>query len=737
MMSSPNSPVDVRRFLRAVEETNPFQLDAVDGIRGAEVDVGDIHKREFERITRQVEIVRAKGGSVGILLLAPAGIGKSHLLARLDRWSREEARSTMITLHNLVAAPSAMARAVLAATVRLLAGAREFAFAQSDLYAILNRAVCTLHGDRGAPPVPTRLALLREAAKRFDPERTVFPALESFLASTIETAHGSDSESWRAQLAVEWLSGQRIDSDAAEAIGLRGEGGDTVMLAEGMEERVLAVLAGLSALSHRPLILCLDQVDNLEAETIKSLARFVHTLVDHANNLVVVTSGVKSEMLRLHAASVIPDAAWDRMARISVELLPVLSGDAKKIVTARVEQFIGPFRQLAALEAHRRKDPLFPLGTTELDAYLERAPEHRPRDVIKACRDRWSYHQMRLRELGDQPWLDHWGLDSTKPPPPPPSPPPTEELIDKVVDSKVKELVSERRLKPERLPASGDRLKELVRQLLGLCRDNPAYTLVDFEVCSGKASAYDLWVTEKSEGREVLNGVTFIVPTSANPKSLAMATTNALKSIVNATPVPAHRIVVTLDEKPLRLGPKGNEYLKALSDLGSQAFTHIELKIEDYALLDSLLAVPRLAKSDELEIETGPGQSRAITEKEAERSLHRGQWFLRSKLLAELLTEEPRQSTNTITPSKYSVSDVEAFLRKELSWRILFTAREAAAVYVELHQYSKDAIPSAWRQIKEIALAMAQRGVLGASASGDDLVLTSSHAPTTTSSSTS
>lgn len=281
------------------------------------------------------------------------------------------------------------------------------------------------------------------------------------------------------------------------------------------------------------------------------------------------------------------------------------------------------------------------------------------------------------------------------------------------------------------MPASEERLTELVRNLLGLCRDNPAYTLVDFEVCSAKASAYDLWVTERSEGREVATGVAFIVPTSAAPKSVATATTNALKSILNAAPVPGHRIAVTLEERPLRLGPRGKEYLDALHSLGPQAFKHIELKLEDYALLDSMLAVLRLAKSDELEIEIESGRSRAITEKEVELSLHRRQWLLRQKLLVDLLTEELRQSAKTIPPSKYSVEQVEAFLRKELSWRILFTAREAATVYVEIHEFSKDEIPSAWRQIKEIALVMAQRGVLCASASGDDLVLTSSHAPTT------
>ena len=47
-------------------------------------------------------------------------------------------------------------------------------------------------------------------------------------------------------------------------------------------EQVLLALARLALVSEQPFVLCIDQVDNLDPDKLKPLARFLHALLDHA-----------------------------------------------------------------------------------------------------------------------------------------------------------------------------------------------------------------------------------------------------------------------------------------------------------------------------------------------------------------------------------------------------------------------------------------------------------------------
>ncbi len=712
--------VDLPRFLRAVEKTNPFKRDAVTGTKGGDIDVQEVHRREFQRIQHAVEAVRTDGGAAGVLLIAPAGLGKSHLLARLERWAREDARCTMVILHNVVAAPERMARAVLGATLHLLAGAQDVAFAQSDLYALLNYAVRRLYSGRGAPSPQVRIKLLREAGGRLDPRGDILAALIAFLQSTMDADHGGAGGSERAQLAIEWLSGQQIDATSARDLGLRAAG-EVAELPEGAEERVLAVLAGLGALAERPFILCLDQVDNLDAPAIAALTRFLHGVVDQVNNLVVITSGVKDSMLGFHDQGVIPRAAWDRMAQVKVELPMILPGEAKKIVAARVERFTDPFRAIPALDAVRRHDPLFPISSVWLDGQL-RVPELRPRDVISWCRERWACEQRRLQEVGDGAWLSTWGAPASETVGGVAIPSVASQLhaaIDAAVSLKITEAIGQRRLRPQSLPPDESRLSELVLKLLSHCTREP-YTLADYESCPRKpAGPYHLLARERANGKEYLNGVTFIATTSKT------AGTNALKRITADPGELDHRLLVTDERRPLEVGPKGQAHLAELRAMGSGAFREIRFRFDDYALLDALAAVLGAARVGDLEIEWPTGEFRPVREAEAAESMHRGKWFLRQPLLAELLTEESAtrvQSEDVIT---INVDEAREFIVAELSWRICMTARELAGILVQRNRIPEKQTDAVWFQLKEVARGLGAQGHVDVTASEDDLFLQS------------
>ena len=92
-------------FARHVLKTNPFTQDRVTQVQVAQADVGSIHEKAFKKLVKRIEEVRAGSSATGVLLTGAAGVGKSHVLARLFRWAREEGKATVVYLHNILASP--------------------------------------------------------------------------------------------------------------------------------------------------------------------------------------------------------------------------------------------------------------------------------------------------------------------------------------------------------------------------------------------------------------------------------------------------------------------------------------------------------------------------------------------------------------------------------------------------------------------------------------------------------
>ena len=75
-------------------------------------------------------------------------------------------------------------------------------------------------------------------------------------------------------------------------------------------ERAFIVFSQLLARDGKSLVLCLDQIDNLDANQVAALSAFVHALIDHSANLLVICSGVTSSIERLAYQA----ASWNRQA---------------------------------------------------------------------------------------------------------------------------------------------------------------------------------------------------------------------------------------------------------------------------------------------------------------------------------------------------------------------------------------------------------------------------------------
>jgi hypothetical protein len=486
----------------------------------------------------------------------------------------------------------------------------------------------------------------------------------------------------------------------------------------------LLALARLTLVSNQPLILCIDQFENLDPDKIKPLARFLHSLLDHAKNLLIISSGVKQTLLAYREGDVIPEAAWDRIAQYKVELQRVSPSDARKILEARLEQPIEPFMGVDAVRRHVQVDTLFPLGRAWLCKQLGEGLEFRPRDILTWARDAWDDEQRRITRLGKDAWIKGWphSEDGVG----------TEDLtdeeiraaIDAAVDRKIDEQVSQHRLQPGSLPPDAGNLAGLVESLLGHCSgDGLPYTFRSVQRMQKKAGrlpAYDLLVRERREpdGREVTTGVLFVT-------NVGLSASTALKRLLEDSNPPDHRLLVTDQERrPLKVGAQGAEYYHDLEKLGRDKFEHIKINFEQYAKLDALQGVVGMAKSGDLEIEARRGTPRPVKETEVIDSHHRCDRFRQHPMLRPLLTEEPLVEQNGHSTGVHlELMDVRQYIMAQLAWRMGSTAQALAKGFIENMPEPKPMTKDGWLEFKVIAEAMHVEGLVHATPQDNDLYL--------------
>ncbi len=357
--------------------------------------------------------------------------------------------------------------------------------------------------------------------------------------------------------ALAWLSGDEIDPEIARSFGLKTEGSTPAMIGDDQEaEQVLRALARLALESHQPLILCVDQVDNLDPEKLKSLVRFLHALLDHASNLLVITSGVKQTLLAYRDDGVIAESTWDRIAEYMVEVNRISPADARKILEARLERFHEPFIELKDVRRRLHEDTLFPLGRDWLSDRLGDGVEFRPRDILSWARDAWEDDagegRRRRRRRLDQEMATRSEQRRE-----------AMESRSMSKNSSMRPSIARSRSRSRStgctrgaFPRTPGNLAGLVESLLGQCvGDGLPYTFRGVErpkKKAGKLPPYDLLVRERRDpdGREVKTGVSFVT-------NVGLSATAALRRLLEGDASLDHRILVTDQERrPLKVGRK-------------------------------------------------------------------------------------------------------------------------------------------------------------------------------------
>src|SRR5262245_6137167 len=139
--SATPTPATLEGLASAVQARNPFTDNRVNGPSPDDVDVVDLHRAGFERLTGLAAEALAARRGLGAVVWGDAGIGKSHLLSRLARWARTDHHAYLVYLHNLQASPGNLPRAVVRSVMTTLNPRKGRSYLGSPLHALLRRVL--------------------------------------------------------------------------------------------------------------------------------------------------------------------------------------------------------------------------------------------------------------------------------------------------------------------------------------------------------------------------------------------------------------------------------------------------------------------------------------------------------------------------------------------------------------------------------------------------------------------
>jgi hypothetical protein len=630
------SDVTLDVFLRRLASVNPFLENRVNGRAPEGVDVAGIHQRAFECITGLARQVHSTQSGLGCVLWGEAGIGKSHLLARLERWSRT-GHARFVYLHNLQASPDALPRSLLHAVVSVLTKGRRDRLITTPLSGMVRAALIEAAGSPSRYPwAQLELAWKRwvDSLQPATGNASLYDVLYAFFRSAAKTALGKE-DGKVACMAVRWLAGGALDPDEARSLGLppARHRDEPVALEDGQPiKEAMQALARLAQSEGLPMILALDQVDNLDVEQFASLTRFLEALLDSAPNVLVVTAGVQATLSRWFDERIVQASAWDRVAQFKFQLENLTPEQAGLMIRARIKEFLLPYADVEEVIEWQQADPFFPLGKTWMQQQFGDRVEIRPRDVISLAREGWQAQQEKLARVGSVNWVTQWPGEDEPPKPKKGTPPALarEQAVTRELDALRTRLLTA----PAQITSDADRLAGLLYDLFHLTRSQTGLDEVARHPPPrrGAPPTYHLTLKQKVDADEHVTGV-LVMSTGA-----ATAVAGFLRRLCEDGK-PLDRVVIVTDERVgMPLGERGREYLEDLQTRGKDRFEVFQLHFAELLELEILGRVLGRASAQDIEIASAEGELKAMTPEEVSSS---GVWrkrFTEHRLVATLLS---------------------------------------------------------------------------------------------------
>src|SRR5437868_6762677 len=125
---------------------NPFTDNRVNEPSDDDPDVAELNRAAFDRLAALAREALAGRRGIGAMLWGEAGVGKSHVLARLVRWATAEG-GCPIYLHNLQASPSNLPRVLLRSIVSRLTWTERSSFSGTTLFQMIGTALRRAFGE--------------------------------------------------------------------------------------------------------------------------------------------------------------------------------------------------------------------------------------------------------------------------------------------------------------------------------------------------------------------------------------------------------------------------------------------------------------------------------------------------------------------------------------------------------------------------------------------------------------
>jgi hypothetical protein len=395
------------------EADNPFDSDKVLHARDPVIDVPKIHEKEYRKLTKELDRVRNKGRSRGVLVTGVPGSGKSHLIARLYRdrpkdvlffqvqalpggtsWLRHILQCMVGDLSQPVAPEDDTPQLTLLIR-HFIEGTRETIGGKT------NTSVNLADLDKALEARRSRI----EAVVPDPVVRDVLTVLVNLWQWQMPAARRRNTETAakKTRLAVNWLKGMMVDDKELEIIGAERNLGEDEETGEINYLTALRVL-GMLTEGQAPIILAFDQLDTMTDETINAFGRQLLHLIGSdsaAPNYLVVTAGIKADMQAFIDNRVIPAAAPDVIFKTKLEL-PALAFDRCLDIAA------GRLSSLFTLEQRARlpngAGRLFPFDRAFFENRLQGPVIPSPRRVMNIARNAFD----EASAEADVEWLMSW-----------------------------------------------------------------------------------------------------------------------------------------------------------------------------------------------------------------------------------------------------------------------------------------------------------------------------------------
>ncbi len=317
---------------------NPFRDTIVQDAWQSPADVPEIHADVFRACLAGIDSA-ARGVPDSLLILGPAGSGKTHLLTRVQRHLAKTAAS----------APDRAMHCVFV-FVRLQT-------TPSMIWQHLRRRLATdlMRRDQGVTQLQRLVAHQMSARGTFSPRAQVM-ALRVLGTADQETltAHLTQVSQDLAlprdlRVVLEhlvcgrlvrdasgWLAGESLPDSALAELGVASN------LEEDREEAARELVTALCRLAGEtlPIVFCFDQVEAMQRsredrEAFYRFGRMAADLCDADRNVFLITC-IQSAVLEALRAS-IRDADRDRMAKREISLDPLSPAQVEKLVSARLD----------------------------------------------------------------------------------------------------------------------------------------------------------------------------------------------------------------------------------------------------------------------------------------------------------------------------------------------------------------------------------------------------------------